>query len=243
MFERKPEKIFYTNEAKEKDAQCVLDYYFRPRLTHDLSKNLPENRFGKNEDTLKYEKYIKAHSASADSILSYSQNNPDSVKFNFINKGDANVGWKFHLNCEPGSCKNISKFLADNDYYYKYLSGGGPEDGKIFTVYIGSHELAEKLAKEISDGVLAELSKPVDHSEIEFAPGVIGRFVGPRNEFHQYGTSGFSLGLYEYKQLLYVGHDKPEEEGSLAIKKITSGLEARSFARLKELYGDYFFRG
>src|SRR5690606_10673176 len=152
----------------------------RPRLTHDLSKDLPEDRFGKNEDTLEYEKHVKAHSASADSILSYSENNPDNVRFNFINKGDANVGWKFHLNCEPSSSENISKFLADNGYYYKYLSGGEPEDGKIFTVYIGSHELAEKLAKEISDGVLSELAKPVDHSEIEFAPGVVGRFVGPR---------------------------------------------------------------
>lgn len=268
MFERKPEKNNIENKEVV-EAKKILDYYFRPRLTHDLSKNLPENRFNKGEDMDEYKKQIPEHHSLYKDALLYAEQNPEKSKTSFIINNDANVGWKFHLNCEPDSAKDISKFLADNGYYYKYLSGGELEDGKVFTVYVGSHELSEKLAREISDSISSKLAKPVDHQEIEFAPGVIGRFVGPRNlptqddgemkvgrgifserapnnGFHQYGTSGFSI-LNSFNSYniykMSAGQGKSEEERLVEAKKIQDFGEVQSFLKLKELYGDYFFRG
>ena len=112
-------------------------------------------------------------------------------------------------------------------------------------LYIGSKDLAEQEAKKISHALLAMkapvtgepmLAKPIDTREIEFAPGVIGRFTEGTNsqQFVQYGSAG-------------ICHLKEDtvEQGMKGSHKITPEvlhqLEARAYQALVKKHGAYFF--
>jgi len=97
-------------------------------------------------------------------------------KFSDITKLD--LGWKLHLNVSPENVDPVLEFLADNGFVYKYLHGGLPKDGKVFTVYCGSNYYANLCANLISVNVGQFLDYPAAVGEVEFAPGIVGRFVG-----------------------------------------------------------------
>jgi hypothetical protein len=83
---------------------------------------------------------------------------------------EANIGWKIHLNVCPENTKAVSEYLISQEYYHKYFGGGEIEDGKIFTVYIGSYLLTEKLAREIYHDIYWILARSRIPGELEFAP-------------------------------------------------------------------------
>src|SRR5690606_45734 len=82
-------------------------------------------------------------------------------KTDFID-GNPNVGHKLHLNVPLEHVKVVSDYLKANDYCHKYLHGGEVEDGKMFTLYIGSHQLAFHLAQIISRDLKGKLARPVE---------------------------------------------------------------------------------
>lgn len=141
-----------------------------------------------------------------------------------FHEDNPNIGYKFHLNVSPEDVQMVSKFLIENDYEHKYLSGGELEDGKVFTVYTGSKEQTERIAQEVSNGIGSLLQTPNATGEVPFAPNIVGRFVGRGDEFQQYGRNGVSyLSVADWKD--------PETAFSSADKV------------LRERYGKYYGGG
>jgi hypothetical protein len=103
-----------------------------------------------------------------------------------IDVNDCNKGHKIHLNVAPQFVLEVSNYLKENKYHHKYLSGGDASDGKIFTIYLGSHNNAYNRSKIISQELDGKLLKPLDKSEIEYAPNICGRFCARSIRFHQY---------------------------------------------------------
>ncbi|MFH1652912.1 MAG: hypothetical protein ABIE74_02550 [Pseudomonadota bacterium] len=156
-----------------------------------------------------------------------------------------NTGHKLHLNVTISHVMAVSEYLKQNAYYHKFLEGGTPVDGKIFTIYIGSFELAFSLAAQISIDLDGMLSKPhsEDKDEIEYAPNVCGRFRpfiedfsrqsiieqmrSPKKaEFNEYGHEIRGIcSLSEFN----IWNPAPEE---------TQFEE--SYNRLADIYGEYF---
>ncbi len=154
-------------------------------------------------------------------------------KWEFVNNSP-DEGYKIHLNVKPENVIAVSQFLKSHDYMHKYLSGGEVEDGKVFTVYTGSKTQTERIVREISDGVGNFLEAPLARGELPFAPNIVGRFVGTRQYFHQYGYDGITLLEFDAGQVLYKTTDKDE-----FIKQAV----ARAKTRLTEIYGDYYGGG
>jgi hypothetical protein len=143
----------------------------------------------------------------------------NGITNDFIN--DLNKGCKLHLNISPENTLLVSRWLKINNFAHKLLSGGDIENGKIFTVYIGSYDLCTKMSSKIFNALNQYLCKPADDREIEFESGIIGRFVDDSKDFEQYGTCGFSL----------KSDTKNMNEDQRALL---------SFRELKTKYGDYF---
>lgn len=214
---------------EEKMIKHILDSYFRKKLLKEESKKLPENDFLKIED---YEKELKGYAARLGEANEYNEKNPKEQKTDFIDKENTNIGWKLHLNVEPRFVKNVSKYLKQNGYVHKFLSGGNPGEGKVFTVYIGSFSLAKKLAKQLSNDLLSFISRPTAVGEIELASGIVGRFSGDKKIFSQYGTCGFSNLRQDQEAIVDLYWDN---------KFFRKMAEEKAFKKLRELYGDYFF--
>jgi hypothetical protein len=156
----------------------------------------------------------------------------DKSKCDLLSDG---AGYKFHLNVEPADVKAVSEYLIKEGYRHKYLHGGEIEDGKIFTIYIGSKDLAEKLAPKLSSDLHTYLRKPVETGEIEFAPNIVGRFVGTRSHFQQYGMGlrGIVITKEWAKVLQY---QNPKEKQRLMPIAFNA-----SFGLLADKYGTYFY--
>jgi len=89
---------------------------------------------------------------------------------------EPNTGWKIHLNVDPKNVRTVSKFLKDNRFKHKFISGANLEQGKIFTVYFGSKQMAQKQIPIVSDHLDHLLEKPGDNDEIPVAPNIVARF-------------------------------------------------------------------
>jgi hypothetical protein len=112
-------------------------------------------------------------------LLSYYSEIPLNERiYKFDDITNPDLGWKLHLNVSPENVDPVSEFLADNGFVYKYLHGGLPSVGKVFTVYCGSNYYANLCANLISVNVGQFLDYPAAVGEVEFAPGIVGRFVG-----------------------------------------------------------------
>lgn len=144
-------------------------------------------------------------------------------KSQFFNN-DPNTGYKVHLNVLPENVVAVSNFLKTHGFNHKYLNGGEIESGKVFTVYLGSKEATERYVKEIYEGVGNLLEIPKAHGEIEYAPRIVGRFVGGKQYFRQYGRDGISA-LYDLPT--YHPENTPERAKKKALEE----------------YGEYFGGG
>ena len=144
-------------------------------------------------------------------------------KSQFFND-DPNCGYKVHLNVLPANVIAVSNFLKNHEFHHKYLHGGEIEDGKIFTVYLGSKAATERYVREIYEGVGDLLEHSKAYGEVEYAPRIVGRFVGGKKYFRQYGREGISL-LY----------DLPSEH--------PLNTPERAREKALEEYGEYFGGG
>jgi hypothetical protein len=242
---------------------------FHWKMHSPLSKNLPVNQAEHTDPTgREYAKMLPEYSMPAAELYAYEAAHPDELKTEF-REANPNIGWKFHLNVLQENVRIVSEYLRKNGYNHKYLKGGEPSDGKIFTVYVGSHRLTQQLARKVSNDLQGKLAKPATTSdEIEIATGVIGRFSGSGKRFNQYGTCGFTLLkedmnhinsmttlgneselIKEYERLVLTKEwhkawllEQNDRTG--AVKKyhdFKNAAEMRAFKALVKEYGDYFF--
>lgn len=221
------EKFFGTETEKE-NVNEIIQRNFRDKLLHAKSLLLPENPLvskdiKKPED--EYRKILKEYMIPKEVEKKYNKDNPENAKGDFIDEKDLDIGWKFHLNIRSKHVKAVSDYLVQNGYCHKYLSGGDIDDGKIFTIYTGSHKLAKKLAQSLSSDLYGYLCKPVAKQEVEFEAGIIGRFVGPKRDFARYGSCGYSIRQSDNLQL-----------ESLCSRKLQAQLnkDSKSFEEIAE---------
>lgn len=218
---------------KFKTPEQILQNYFIANTEHKKSQQLPVNPFAETED---YDAY---HLIGLEEYQHNISNNSD--KFDAIER-NPNLGWKFHLNVIPENVIAVSEYLKESQFNHKYFSGGELEDGKVFTLYIGSHDLAKKLAKELSRDLQGKLARPNNHHEIEFASGVIGRFRGDKKYFTSYGPYGFSLREdYRISPAALSGLTGDAREAK--YNEIAQQPALFSLRKLKNDYGKYFFSG
>ena len=99
-------------------------------------------------------------------------------------------GWKLHLTVNPENIAAATESLRNLGVLFKHESGGTHEEGKDFTIYIGSKAKAARIAGEISKGMADLLAEPqgdVLKDDTPMASRVMGRFdVG--DPYHQYVT-------------------------------------------------------
>lgn len=218
----------------EENDTTVLDAFFRAALRHQRSNRLPENDAMHEKDAeRRYHEVMEDYEVPSEEIDTYNREHPGEEKEDYKS---ANTGWKVHLNVAPDAVRTVSEYLRSKGYVHKYLSGGEAEDGKVFTIYIGSFALTRKLSEEMGKDLAAYLSRPADgEPEIELAPGVIGRFtVGDNAKFHRYGSCGFSLLMDDMRRGARI---KERDEQRAFFRQ----AEARAFRALREAYGMYFF--
>ncbi len=213
---------------------------FRDRNQPNLSHRLPENTLRDISGSYHESKTGLAEYTWVSGSEQFLKTNPKMRKNDFIKPGDPNIGWKIHLNVLPRYVKIVSEYLKQNGYAHKYLSGGEQDVGKVFTVYIGSHELIQKLSKEISKDLIQYLSKPVaQNGDIEFAPGVVARFVAGRGEYNHYGQLGFPLLNSDWTTIANMRFMKKTDEEE--IKQFEEEANARAFETLRKKFGRYFY--
>ncbi len=238
VFEQDPTEI--TDES----INQIIEKEFREKTAHPLSQELPENPYeltdplGAEYGKILEQYYMNPRDAKWSEVIE-----DVTPKTDYLDEDNASIGWKFHLNVTQENVVAVSKYMKKHGYDHKYLYGGEPEDGKIFTVYIGSFAAAERLSKVLSDELKDHLARPSirNRSEIEFAPGIVGRFSGIQRIFNQYGTSGFTLLQKDSTHLSRIrrwqkGSTKPEE-----YERLKQQAEIRAFKKLQEDYGEYFF--
>ena len=195
--------------------------------------NFLKNKFGKGV-VIKFHKLVLCRKSKGLWENRWRQESYMKEEYTYLSdKGDfsnPNIGWKLHLNVRPKFVEIVSQYLIDNDYCHKYLSGGLPVDGKVFTVYVGSYESAIRVSGEISEKIDFCLSKPAAIGEIEFVSGVVGRFVCGGDEFWSYGSCGFSL------------LDRPLQEiAELETLNRLYDIELESFKKIYSKHGKYFY--
>lgn len=151
--------------------------------------------------------------------------------------GSGSIGHKVHLNSAPENVHAVSRYLKTNRYAHKYLSGGEPADGKIFTVYFGSMAKAKEWVGRLATDLQALLLRPLSKDEVEYAPNISGRFVGTPKEFAQYPAVG-ARGYTPIQQLVENDFWTPRTPAELAdhLKIVFE----RSYQRLSQLYGAFF---
>ncbi len=218
------------------ETERALREFFRPRAKHCLSAALPatDSREGRGQ----YVSMLAEYQADWRAFAQYNESHRDSAKADFLYPDNGNIAWKVHLNAMPKDVETISKYLRTNGYLHKYLSGGEIEDGKTFTVYIGSFRLTQRLANRLSGDLVAFLARPKARREIEFARGVVGRFCGERGKFRRYGSSGLS---HLDDETTRAAWKKARHSTAAEGEEIMQALEPAAFRKAKELYGNYFF--
>ncbi len=153
-------------------------------------------------------------------------------------KKDINIGWKVHLNVLPEHSQYVAKYLIAKGYAHKFLSRGELGDGKVFTVYLGSFDMVKKASAEISKDLTGYLALPAEESEIEFAPGVVGRFCGDVRWFAQYGYNGTSSTRDGADILANIGYYAKTEQQKIEIRE---RVRQEAVRKLYERYGSYFW--
>ncbi len=230
-----------TRFIKETLIESIIER-FRLLLKHPISQSLSENPYLDSSHLNAYTNELAEYDDGQSAVDEYNQQHPGEEKILFI-EANCNIGWKFHLNVAPQFVAEVSRYLQAHGYRHKFLHGGEIEAGKIFTVYIGDYNLSRRLAQKLSQVLRPYLSRPAAKGEVELAPGIVGRFVGTKhikNEFHEYGTCGFSWKKEfqtELTELLIVKPADYEEKKTDLIKR----AERESISALLDLYGQYFY--
>lgn len=216
----------------DNEAACIK-YQTRLAVEQNSGEPFPTSDAPKNPILKKSNNEAELQNEYIETLAEYRHEEEFSPSKCDIRKGGA--GHKFHLNVAPENAKAISEYLIKNGYCHKFLSGGEVLNGKIFTIYIGSRDLANKLAQELSMDLQGYLNKPITEEEIEYAPNVIGRFTGDIDEFQQYGLGlrGITIHRDWADKLTWC----PEEER----RRILPLALRDSYNALANRYGSYFY--
>lgn len=172
-----------------------------------------------------------------------------SLATDFFVPGNPNIGFKLHLNVPIADVRRASEYLRAQGIHHKYLFGGEIDQGKIFTIYTGSKNKTDEVAKKVSADMSDWLCRPADRDEIEFAPNVIGRFaainvhvkedLGSDRTWHQYGNGlrGVPMLWSDCSQFGPWGIKPGDKDYQPAL------LEAfdRTYAKLANQFGPYFY--
>lgn len=221
---------------------------FHDKCQHKKSLSLPENSAIQNPDYDSYHRELTEYKWN--NTEEYNLIHATTKKTDFITPTNPNLGWKVHLNVTPEHVKEVSAYLKDNGYNHKYFSGGELENGKVFTVYIGSFKLVNELSKLISQDIGALLARPKASDEVEFAPGVVGRFVALATqassnnipEFNQYGTCGYSWSKDAWgKMVNFSAFAKKDPDYKTKLSRLISDGEKESLLSLRQHLGNYFY--
>lgn len=222
--------------ANLREVAAELCDHFEARGACPHSQSLPPNPHP-------VEDYFAYYPASSDLSAAYSARPADdsgAPKHDFYEQANPNTGWKFHLNIAPADVAPVFAYLADNKYRYKYLAGlfggGRAAAGKVFTLYVGSHQKAVQLAPVLGQALEPYLRKPAAQASYEFAPGITGRFNDSSDgRFTAYGPHGVPHLAGDRDMLREYGLVPPYEQHHSRQMSIN----AVSF--LLGIYGDYFF--
>lgn len=240
------------SEVKEKLAR---EAYYGELLAAQITKDhFPHSTAEPNPDMLKgddvalhklYEQHLPEYNHSGSSAPI----SPDKIDYLENDKQDS--GHKLHLNVAAQDVAAVAEYLKRQGYRHKYLSGGEISDGKVFTVYIGSKDLTDKLAQEISRDLAPHLKRPVFSDEVEYAPNVVGRFDGGTlRDFEKYGHGIRGINMLRSDVELVVNrmltnnfdHKRTSKDDlDTAIPGGFLGAFKRSFERLAKDYGPFFY--
>lgn len=217
---------------------------FEQMSEHPLSANLPENEYSlvlKQDNS--QGKAIEVTNLYHSCLGEYAQKGPNAK---LGSSNSYNDGWKLHLSVLPENAHSVSEYLKTQGYPHKFLSGGDIDDGKIFTIYLGDYTFTKTEAEKIAIGLQGKLCKPVDHKEVEFGPGVVGRFRAEDPDFDSYGGAGVS---YINTKKVPVGgrpcgyqHNIEASLNEEDLQKFRDELQKKSFELLFKKYGDYFYK-
>lgn len=155
-------------------------------------------------------------------------------------------GWKLHLSVKPENYKAVDEWLHKNHKgQYKLLSGGSPEEGSDFTIYVGHKDAANALAGKIESeiGGLVNDFKGGAVKDSAFNKKVGGRFdvsrTGPLKEvpWDYAGSAGIPLDREAMDAILHTGNKPttPEEYAAKAAPHV-----ARIQKELEKKYGERF---
>jgi hypothetical protein len=197
-----------------------------PRSTTQKNRDIDP---GLSEREL-FDRYVQ-EMPEYESTKNYSQSKTD-----FRGYG-TNIGYKLHLNVPISRIRYVANYLQKEEFCHKYLSGGEILDGKVFTIYTGSRSLTERMAQKISTDLGDVLARPMEHNdEREIAQNISGRFNVRGGDFVQYGNGlkGIPMLREDAVRLLYT--KDPE-----ARKTIIDLAFKKSFIKLKDLFGEYFY--
>jgi hypothetical protein len=143
--------------------------------------------------------------------------------------------WKLHLTVKPENRAQVDAVLKgflDGGQIKDYKQGrNSGQEGKDFTVYVGSKDAAQAIADQINNKVGKLLDRPRGEALIDdttFGGNVMGRFdAGADADFAQYGSKGVPYTKEDMGQKVWGG---------------MTGDAARANAHkiLTERYGDYY---
>ncbi len=219
-------------------AQTATDYF--PTSNGEPNPDLVD---GKDDFELHnvYERFLVAYDNSNGKLLPLS---PE--KFDYRKEYDE-AGHKFHLNVAAKDVVAVAEYLKRQGYRHKYLSGGEITDGKVFTIYIGSKDLANKWAAVLSRDLVAYLKRPVFQDEVEYAPNIIGRFDGGiARDFYKYGQGlrGINILREDFDSLMKSWRANSNQTAAELAQSLPGGYPGafrRSFDRLSQDYGSFFY--
>lgn len=169
----------------------------------------------------------------ADVMIDYQDVPPHTDKTDYAARGP-NIGHKLHLNIQTSSALEAARYLRAHQYHHKFASGGDLEEGKTFTVYVGSQKLAFALARELSLELGPILSRPKALDDVEYAPNVVGRFSTSNGKYSKYGVGVRGMSVLGNLAGLRWAADAD------AKKKLLAQTFVSSYEALANEYGEYF---
>ena len=173
-------------------------------------------------------------------------------------------GWKIHLSVDPKNYQEVDRYLYDKaPGTFKLLKGGEPEDGKDFTIYLGSRDEMEKFAIQLDNELGHVLQIPPKNAGVYWGNTVVvgnvrARFevtaynrqaglTGKNAKYNQYGPSGRSWLDKDFRQHVQefsaINRIKDPAEKAIAVEKYNTLVKQWNDAADAELlldYGDFY---
>lgn len=160
---------------------------------------------------------------------------PRSVSGDYARIGG---GWKIHLHVKPKNHKFVYYWLLQNCRYgWKYFSGG--EEGKEFTIYVGSWDETEEFARILMHVLGSKIESPIGDilkDDLKVHEKVWARFNAPsRVTFHQYGSHGLPYLNFDMERYIFERDQILKAENAYKAQFL-----GRSYNLLNQGFGVYF---